>query len=396
MKCHLGSIHRELYDEAHGLNSPKTESPSSSGLRTRRSAFDGDDQSSQEQPVKRARNDQNNRALIEFVINGGSLKDLEQISGQNLSRDEIQKIFKENAKKVRERIKEELKGKLPFFTVFDSNGLYCVVAHFVDDLELKIRQIGCGFSSSLILQRIFESFETSGYSSVVKVTNGVVDDRNWTLIKAQQNLKAISTICFDECQIIDDVGTLQTMQDQSREMIKNEGKALNFCGSRLLRDVAKNVTKKFPEQCEKIKKMAAKKVDDHRWDFMLVAMKSLTSDEEKFEKIEKSTRDFILEYIEAFNIIRQTIQQVDNEKILFGDFFLAWTLCEIKLGLRRDEKFGIAKALVEEMKNDENGMNVNDVKSGNFHVNFFLDPRFKYSVDDGVYDLRAQHEAIVS
>lgn len=441
MKAHLGSIHREILDEinnstyctandSYNINHsrvlptpPKQEIPTSSGLRTRKSErFDGEE-SSQDQPaVKKLKKDESHRGLIEFMVDGGNLKVFELISGQKISRQEVQKIFALNSTKICEKIKNELEGKFPFYTIAITNKICLVTAHFIEDMKLKVRHLGFCDSknlqlenkilksenvknspTSMLLKKFFDSLENSNFSSNFIVLNPTIDDKNLILIKAQKYLNSISKIFSDfEPKIIEDVQRLKEMEDVSQEKFIHSKNSLNFCGSRLLRNIAKKITKKFEENCEEIQKIVdemksekIKIVDENRWDFTLIFFEEIKNFEVITKKLQKPSKDFIVEYLEVFNIVRQTIREIDNKNLLFGDFFLKWTLLEIKLGLRKDEKFGIAKSFVDAMKNDEE-VKVFNWKSGNFHANFFLDPRFKYSIDDEVFNIKAQHELIVS
>lgn len=75
--------------------------------------------------------------------------------------------------------------------------------------------------------------------------------------------------------------------------------------------------------------------------------------------------------------------------LFLGDFFLAWTLCEIKMELKGEGNFGIAQKFVEEMKKAKEGASL-------IYENLFLDPRFKYACDDPVFNVKRQQKAIVS
>ena len=85
-----------------------------------------------------------------------------------------------------------------------------------------------------------------------------------------------------------------------------------------------------------------------------------------------------------------TLKHLETNFLSFlGDFYLAFTLCEIKMELMGEGIFGIALKFVEELKNAKEG-------SCYIYENFFLDPRFKYAADDPVFNLKRQQKAIVS
>lgn len=265
----------------------------------------------------------NPHEILEFSIKGIDLKHFTQPV-------KLIKLLTTASAKIHMKIKQELKGKRPCLSIFKARGIFSITAHFIDDFELKIRQLGCVKAESTDLIAVREFIKKAYKVDIARIhmtevcSEGFVDDKNLLLVRAQEVLQGLQLIFNQQKLTHIEEEVVQDKQAEKVYQVSRDTQDLvfSFCGSRALRNVAKKVTAGFNLQCEKIKKIVKyfknlrpKVVDSQRWDHMLVFFKSLRG----FEELTLDW-NFIEEYCEVFEPLNATMKEIDGKKMLFGEF----------------------------------------------------------------------------